>query len=82
MWMLYVTIAMKKLGGSTPGKRLMKLRVVSLDGSEPDKRQRWLRAAFSLVSGYAVGLGYLWALFEPQKRGWHDLIAGTRVVPE
>lgn len=79
VWLVYNMLCMQKLG-ATPGKKLMKLRVVSLDGAAPDKRQRWLRAAFSLVSGYAVGLGYLWALFEPQRRGWHDLIAGTRVV--
>jgi uncharacterized RDD family membrane protein YckC len=40
-----------------------------------------MRAGFSLLSGYALFVGYLWALWEPQRRTWHDLIAGTRVVP-
>lgn len=79
IWFAYNLIFLKRMG-ATPGKKLMKLRVVSLNGGELDKNQRMLRSAVSLVSGYAAGLGYLWALFEPQKRGWHDLLADTRVV--
>jgi len=28
----------------------------------------------------ALFLGYFWALQEPQRRGWPDLAAGTRVA--
>lgn len=78
-WFVYQLVFLKKLG-ATPGKRLLKLKVVSLDGGPLEKKQRTMRAAVSLLSGYAGGIGYLWALFEPQRRGWHDLMAGTRVV--
>ena len=80
VWAIYNLIFLKWLGAS-PGKQVLKLRVVALNGQPPDKRQRLLRSAFSLVSGYAMFLGYLWALWEPQRRTWHDLVAGTRVVP-
>jgi uncharacterized RDD family membrane protein YckC len=80
VWFVYGLIFLK-WRSATPGKMVMKLRVISQNGQELDKRQRMLRAAFSLVSGYAAFLGYLWALWEPQRRTWHDLIAGTRVVP-
>ncbi len=58
----------------------MKLKVVSMNGGPLDEKQNAMRAAISLVSGYAAGLGYLWAFFEPQRRGWHDLLSDTRVV--
>lgn len=80
VWFVY-SLMFLKWRSATPGKIVMKLRVVSQNGQELDKRQRMLRAAFSLVSGYALFVGYLWALWEPQRRTWHDLLAGTRVVP-
>ncbi len=81
VWGLYGLFCLKYLEGTTPGKKVLKLRVVSEDGSPITKRQRVLRSAFSIVSLYFAFLGYLWALWEPERRGWHDLLAGTRVVP-
>lgn len=80
-WAIYNLFMLKWLAGATPGKRLMKLRVVSEDGAPLDKRQRLARSAISTVSGSVFFLGYLWALWEPRRRTWHDLMAGTRVVP-
>jgi class 3 adenylate cyclase len=80
VWAIYNLLFLKWLS-SSPGKQLMKLRVVSQNGQALDKRQRMIRAVFSLISGYAMFLGYLWALWEPQRRTWHDMVAGTRVVP-
>jgi class 3 adenylate cyclase len=79
VWFVYQLVFLKKLG-TTPGKRLMKLKVISITGGAPDNKQRLMRAAVSLLSGYAAGLGYIWAFWEPQRRGWHDLMADTRVV--
>ncbi len=80
VWFVF-NLVFLKWRSATPGKLLMKLKVVSLDGAPLTKNQRMMRAAVSVFSGYAAFLGYLWALWEPQKRGWHDLIAGTRVIP-
>jgi uncharacterized RDD family membrane protein YckC len=33
-----------------------------------------------LVSGVALGLGYLWMLWDPNKQTWHDKVAKTYVV--
>jgi class 3 adenylate cyclase/uncharacterized RDD family membrane protein YckC len=80
LWAIYNLLFLKWLSGS-PGKTLMKLRVVAQSGEPLEKRQRMVRAFVSVVSLQVAFLGYLWALWEPQRRTWHDLAAGTRVVP-
>ena len=79
VWFVYNLVFLKKMG-TTPGKRLLKLKVISMDGGALDNKQRLMRSAVSLLSGYAAGIGYLWALWEPHRRGWHDLMADSRVV--
>ena len=74
-------IVMHGLGGQTIGKMLLGLRVVGDDRQPPSFRQaalRWLAAV-----GFApIGLGFLWVLWQPEKRGWHDFVARTWVVRE
>jgi uncharacterized RDD family membrane protein YckC len=68
------------LAGTTPGKRLAGLEVRSGDGSPPtwtEAALRWLGAALVVLSG---GAGAAWALFEPRRRGWADLLSRTMVV--
>ena len=66
--------------GQTPGKMMMKLRVVKADGGELSDVDALIRAVGYYVSGMFIGLGYIWALFDDEKRTWHDMIAGTRVI--
>lgn len=66
--------------GQTPGKRIMKLRVVKADGSQLSDVDAVIRAVSYYVSGLVCGLGYFWALLDDQNRTWHDLLAGTLVV--
>jgi uncharacterized RDD family membrane protein YckC len=74
-------IVMHGLGGQTIGKMLLGLRVVGVDRQPPSFRQaavRWLAAV-----GFApIGLGFLWVLWQSEKRGWHDFVARTWVVRE
>ncbi|TPW21487.1 MAG: pkn2A [Elusimicrobia bacterium] len=66
---------------STLGQRIMGLKVVTHeDDLAPDPKTSLLRAAMSLVSLWTFGLGYVWAFWEKDGRGWHDLVAGTRVA--
>lgn len=65
--------------GATPGKRLLGLVVVTLDGAPvgyPGAFRRYMAGILSLMT---FGLGYLMIL-SPQRRALHDLIAGTQVV--
>jgi len=74
-------IVMHGLGGQTIGKRLLGLRVVGVERQPPSFRQaalRWLAAV-----GFApIGLGFLWVLWQSEKRAWHDFVARTWVVRE
>ena len=81
-WLL-VFLVMPALKGTTPGKKLMKLAIVS-DTTVPGQGLGWKTAALRLV-GYLVcsitfGLGYLLVAFSARKQGLHDLIAKTNVV--
>ncbi|MEO0811375.1 MAG: RDD family protein [Myxococcota bacterium] len=39
-----------------------------------------LRAVGLLFTSATAGLGFVWALFDPHRRSWHDLLAGTVTV--
>lgn len=67
--------------GETLGKRLMHIRVVSLDGSPLGLGKGIARALGYVPSGALLGLGFLWALWDKDKQAWHDKMAGTCVVP-
>ncbi|MBI2169660.1 MAG: RDD family protein [Actinobacteria bacterium] len=75
--------------GQTIGKRATGLRVVARGGDEPPTpRAALVRAAVPPLLGtatfFAYGVGWLvpyaWALVARDRRGLHDLLAGTEVV--
>jgi len=79
LWVLYGGVLVWRLG-ATPGKMILKIKVVDfVTGDKPAADKAFLRAVFSLVS-LVLFLGYLWAIWEKDKRTWHDLIAGTKAV--
>lgn len=67
-------------GGQTIGMRAWRLRVVSAQGERLTWSRATARFAASLLSLVALGIGFVWCLFEPDRRGWHDLLAGSRVI--
>ncbi|HVC08572.1 MAG TPA: RDD family protein [Elusimicrobiota bacterium] len=79
IWFVYLIVFFKRWD-STPGGCIFKLAVVRKDGKPMTRHERFARAAASLLSLYFLMLGFLWALWEKDGRGWHDLIAGTQVV--
>ncbi len=79
VWVLYNALFLGFFG-ATPGKMAKRLRVVPAESCPLQWKHAVARAVSSLLSGYVVLLGYLWAWRQPEQRTWHDLIAGTRVV--
>ncbi len=72
-------VAFWRASGQTPGKWLMGLKVVSLDGRPLAFGQAALRFIGYLVSALPFYAGFLWIL-GPARRAWHDRLARTQVV--
>lgn len=66
--------------GRTPGKRLLGLQVVTVEGTSLSFGIAFLRSVGYLVSSLVFCLGYVWIGFDKKKQGWHDKIAGTVVI--
>lgn len=67
-------------GGQTPGMMLLELQVVRQDGDEIGYIRAFLRWLGYLLAVLPLGLGMLLILFQPRRRGLHDLLAGTCVI--
>jgi uncharacterized RDD family membrane protein YckC len=66
--------------GATPGKMLLKIKVVRPDGSPISYGTAFLRYIGVFISSIILGIGYIMAFFDKENRTLHDRIAGTRVV--
>lgn len=66
--------------GQTPGKRLFGLKVVQVNGDPVPYTKALVRYLGYIASFALLGLGFLMIALDRQKRGLHDLIAGTLVI--
>lgn len=66
--------------GQTPGKMLMKIRVVKTDGSPLQDADAVVRYVGYTINSVVIMLGWLWALWDDRHQGWHDKLANTLVV--
>jgi uncharacterized RDD family membrane protein YckC len=66
--------------GQTPGKAILRLRVVDQNGEKPALVKSVLRALALIFSMTFLFLPLTYAFFNPQRRALHDYIAGTYVV--
>ncbi|GHE22924.1 RDD family protein [Halomonas urumqiensis] len=67
-------------GGMTLGMQAWRLRVQTIDGYTITLMQSLIRYLVAWLSVAAFGLGYLWILFDSERRSWPDIVSGTRVV--
>ena len=79
--LLYMPLFWASRAQATPGQRLFALRVVNAEGARIAAPQAVLRFAALIFSAALAGIGLLMVAFRPDKRGLHDLIARTQVVP-
>ena len=67
--------------GITPGKKMLKLKIVREDGVEPlGYAKAGLRLVGYMASGFIFYIGFIMVAFTDGHKGLHDMIAGTRVV--
>ena len=65
---------------ASPGKILMRLRIISDSGKKVDALQALGRNAGKFISIAAVFAGILAILFSPDRKGWHDAWSKTQVA--
>lgn len=66
--------------GQTLGKKVMGIRVITEKGEQPGYDTALIRELSTYISAFVLGIGYIYAFFNPKKQAWHDLIAGTYVI--
>jgi uncharacterized RDD family membrane protein YckC len=79
VYIVYETI-FSSGGRATLGKFLMNLRVRAADGGNLSFGKALVRAFSYFLSSFTLDIGFLMALFTPQKRALHDYAAGSRVI--
>ena len=70
-------------GGQTLGMRSWKIKLINDPVSENltvTWRRAWLRFLVSVLSWLALGTGFLFSIFHPEKLAWHDIVSKTRLV--
>jgi len=66
--------------GGTPGKLLLRMRIVRSDFSRLTYGRAAIRFFGKMLSDLTMYVGYLMVAFDPQRRALHDYIADTRVI--
>jgi uncharacterized RDD family membrane protein YckC len=65
---------------ATPGKMALNLKVVRPDGSPLSLGRAFARYFAKVLSGLILGIGFIMAGFDSQKRALHDRLCDTRVI--
>lgn len=67
--------------GTTPGKKMLGMRVIKENGQNAGFGAMLIREWIGkLISGMIFSLGFLWILFDRDRQGWHDKLVSTYVV--
>ncbi len=65
----------------TPGKRLLKMKVVdATTGKNLTILQSTTRYLGYMMSAFPMGLGFIWIIIDKRNQGWHDKLANSVVV--
>jgi uncharacterized RDD family membrane protein YckC len=76
LWAMYHYLFLVH-AAATPGMRLAGLRVRTFDNLPARRSLRRWRAIAMVVSGLALGLGFMWASIDDSSLCWHDRITRT-----
>lgn len=68
------------LNGQTPGKLLLGVRVVTLEGGQLSFKRSLVRFVGYILSALPLYAGFVWIVIDNRRQGWHDKLAGTFVV--
>lgn len=78
---MFYTLALESLlEGQTIGKRVLKIRVVKIDGYQASLADYVVRWFFRIVDVYIFGLGFFVIMFSKKQQRLGDMAAGTAVI--
>jgi len=79
--LLVTVVFWRRWRGATPGKKFVHVRVVDAKTfGEIDNKQAITRSFGYIVSTMVLLMGFIMVAFRKDKRGLHDLLAGTVVI--
>ena len=67
-------------GGQTLGMKTWKIKLQQQDGQPFTWLLALIRFVTAMISWSAAGLGFLWILYDTQKRSWHDIASHCVLV--
>jgi uncharacterized RDD family membrane protein YckC len=74
VWFFYIALCWMH-GGMTVGMRAWKITLLADDDSAVGWKTCVLRFVSALFSAALFGLGFLWSMFDQDKRSWHDMVS-------
>ncbi len=78
---VFYTLALESLlEGQTLGKRIVKIKVVKIDGYQASLSDYLVRWFFRIVDIYIFGLGFFVIIFNGRSQRLGDMAAGTAVI--
>jgi uncharacterized RDD family membrane protein YckC len=77
--LVYYWFFLTRNKGQTPGKALMRIRVIKTDGTPITDSDALMRYIGYFISSFFL-IGWLWAFVDVNHQAWHDKIAKTFVV--
>jgi len=79
--LLVTMLFWKRWRGATPGKKFVHIQIVDAKTlKDIDNKQAITRSFGYIVSTFALLIGFIMVAFREDKRGLHDLLAGTAVI--
>ena len=66
--------------GATPGKMACRLKIITADEGQVSYLRAFGRHFAEVLSSLTLGVGYIMAAFDEEKRSLHDRICDTRVI--
>ncbi|MBT5935422.1 RDD family protein [Sulfurimonas sp.] len=79
--LLITLIFWKKNKGATPGKKFVHIKIVDAKTFKDINNKQAITRSFGYIaSTFALLIGFIMVAFRKDKRGLHDLLAGTVVI--
>ena len=80
IWVVSYFVGFWTLTGQTPGDRVLGIRVLLTTGKTMSAMRSLLRVGATVLAALPLGAGFVPVLFDEQRRGLQDRIAGTVVI--